>query len=141
MQCLSFKNRCSVLLLPLLKKFKIFLLSGIGASICCSQTEILLAQYFRLKLSVVNDLIEAIIAIGFIATPILLGDNIIKHGILRVLLTYQTVILQGVIVSAVFKKPNYLKSRRRTYDYISVRKQCLLLLQCKLTLLHLGHCR
>lgn len=79
-----------------------------------------MAQYFRLKLSIVNDIIEAAVAVGFIVTPIVLGHNIVNHGVLRVLICYQTVILQGIIICLAFKKPSYLKARRRVYNYIAV---------------------
>lgn len=93
---------------------------GIGASMLTAQTEILLAQYFRLKLPIVNDILEAAVAVGFIVTPIVLGNSIIEHGLLRILLWYQTLMLQGIIISLLLKKPKYLKSVRRIYDYIPV---------------------
>lgn len=100
----------------------ICLITGISSSLLSVQTEILLGQYFRLKLPIINNILEVAATVGQIITPILLGDHIIQHGLLRVILGYQAFVLQGIIISLFMKRPHYLKTRRQVYQYISVSK-------------------
>ncbi|CAH2005603.1 unnamed protein product [Acanthoscelides obtectus] len=97
------------------------LLSGGGASILISQCEILLAQYFKSKHTILAYITQAVTALGFIAAPIVIGHHILNSSILNVLLWYQAIILQGLVCSLTFKKPAYLKSKYRAnrYNYVT----------------------
>ncbi|KAF2885403.1 hypothetical protein ILUMI_20801 [Ignelater luminosus] len=93
-------------------------LSGTGASIVLSQMDILISQYFRLKLESVRAILDAVNALGFILTPVALGHNIVKLGILQVITWYQAVILQGILIGIALRKPKYLKSQKTKYKLI-----------------------
>ncbi|KAJ8925881.1 hypothetical protein NQ315_009733 [Exocentrus adspersus] len=94
---------------------------GIGASIQISQSEILLAQYFRLKHTVLAHITQAVTALGFLISPIIVGHHILNSSLLHVILWYQAIILQGLVLNLTFKKPLYLKSKHANnkYDYVS----------------------
>ncbi|KAK9707846.1 hypothetical protein QE152_g27588 [Popillia japonica] len=94
------------------------LFSGTGASLIISQCEILIGQYFKLKLKSVNVFIQLVVAIGFIVTPIALGSEIFIHGLLTPIIWYQIIILQGMIVAMFIKKPQYLKTVGNPYKLI-----------------------
>lgn len=94
--------------------------SGIGASIQMSQCEILLSQYFRLKLPILIHIGHAAAAMGFIVSPIIVGHNILTTSLSHVILWYQALILQGLILNLLIRKPLYLKSKSiDRYNYIS----------------------
>ncbi|VEN58038.1 unnamed protein product [Callosobruchus maculatus] len=97
------------------------LMSGGGASILVSQCEILLAQYFKMKHSILAYITQAATALGFIAAPIVIGHHILNSSVLNVILWYQAIILQGLVCSLVFKKPAYLKAKysANRYNYVS----------------------
>ncbi|CAG9859459.1 unnamed protein product [Phyllotreta striolata] len=93
---------------------------GVGASIQTSQCEILLAQYFRMKHGILVNISQAVTALGFVVTPMVLGHCILGTNLFNVLLWYQAVILQGLICNLVFKKPVYLKSKHgNNYNFVS----------------------
>jgi MFS family permease len=92
-------------------------LSGVGASILLVQCETLVSQYFRLKLPVLNEISQVISYLGFLIAPIILGDHILSKSLTQVLLWYQAIVLQGLVVSLLFRKPMYLKSSKRTKPY------------------------
>lgn len=94
------------------------LLAGVGASIVLSQTDILISQYFHLKLEPVKIVLNAASALGFIIAPVALGHNIVKIGILQVITWYQAIILQGILISIAFKKPKYLKRQKSKYKLV-----------------------
>ncbi|KAJ8941704.1 hypothetical protein NQ318_023300 [Aromia moschata] len=97
------------------------LMSGIGASIQMSQCEILLAQYFRLKHAILAHISQGVTALGFLIAPIIVGHQVLRESLLHVILWYQAVILQGLILNLTFRKPMYLKSKRinNNYNYIT----------------------
>ncbi|XP_071053445.1 uncharacterized protein [Onthophagus taurus] len=99
------------------------LLTGMGASILLSQNEIIIAQYFKVRLMQVNVFLQAATVVGFVLTPTIMGDHIIKIGFLKVILWYQAIILQGVIVSMLIKKPPYLKAQGNPYKLIHQASQ------------------
>lgn len=92
---------------------------GIGSSLVISLCDTLISQHFKLKLKSVNNLIQITISLGFVFVPIILGHYIVRNGISHTLLWYQIVILQGLIVSMLFKKPPYLKGTQ-SYKAIGV---------------------
>ncbi|XP_025830315.1 uncharacterized protein LOC108742582 isoform X2 [Agrilus planipennis] len=94
------------------------IVTGIGSSLVITQSEVLVTQYFRLKLKTIRAIFQIATAIGFIVTPITLGHHIIKNGVLHVIIWYQAIILQGIVISLAFKKPQYLKSERKPYNII-----------------------
>uniref|UniRef100_A0A1Y1KN00 Major facilitator superfamily (MFS) profile domain-containing protein n=1 Tax=Photinus pyralis TaxID=7054 RepID=A0A1Y1KN00_PHOPY len=100
----------------------LFVLAGIfaggGASIILAQVDILLLQYFKLKLELVRTIMYLGEAVGFIITPIALGHTIIQSDLLHIITWYQAILLQGVILSIAFRKPNYLKSASQRYRLI-----------------------
>ncbi|CAH0551298.1 unnamed protein product [Brassicogethes aeneus] len=98
-------------------------ISGIGSSLQISQCEILVAQYFKLKHSILLHYSYAVTAIGYILVPIILGDNLLKTNLSNVIMWYQTVLLQGLVVALFFKKPAYLKAKRRTYNFLQTDKE------------------
>ncbi|KAG5886055.1 hypothetical protein JTB14_009504 [Gonioctena quinquepunctata] len=92
----------------------------VGASIQISQCEIILAQYFKLKHTILAHITQAVTALGFIVAPIVVGHEILKKDLLKVVVWYQAIILQGLILNLTFKKPAYLKSKQTSqYNYIS----------------------
>ncbi|CAG9764074.1 unnamed protein product [Ceutorhynchus assimilis] len=94
--------------------------AGIGASIQMAQCEILLSQYFRLKLPILTHLGHAVAALGFISAPIIIGHHILVQSETQVILWYQAIILQGLVLNLFLRKPLYLKSKHRDrYNYIT----------------------
>ncbi|XP_018561764.1 uncharacterized protein LOC108903905 [Anoplophora glabripennis] len=94
--------------------------SGIGASIQIAQCEILMAQYFRLKHAVLAHITQAVSAFGFLIAPIVVGHHILSSNLLHVILWYQAIILQGLVLNLTFRKPMYLKSKQtNNYNYVS----------------------
>ncbi|KAJ3648298.1 hypothetical protein Zmor_020111 [Zophobas morio] len=93
------------------------LLSGLGSSIALIQCETLVAQYFRQKLSILNQISHFFSIMGFLIAPIVLGHHILNTTLTQVLLWYQAIILQGLIASLFFRKPQYLKSKNRSKPY------------------------
>ncbi|KAF5274801.1 hypothetical protein FQR65_LT00384 [Abscondita terminalis] len=94
------------------------ILSGCGATIILTQTDIILGQYFKLKIELIRTIMNVSEVLGYIFVPIGLGSSIIKYGILHVIIWYQAVILQGFVLSIAFKKPMYLKSSKTKYRLI-----------------------
>lgn len=92
--------------------------SGAGASIILTQTDVILSQYFKLKIELIRTIMHLSEAIGFVITPIALGCWIVKHGMLHIITWYQAVILQGIIFSIAFRKPKYLKLSKQKYRLI-----------------------
>ncbi|XP_019768912.2 uncharacterized protein LOC109543569 isoform X2 [Dendroctonus ponderosae] len=96
------------------------ILSGLGASIQMAQCQIIIAQYFRLKLPILNHLSHATSALGFILAPIVLGHHLLINSETQVILWYQAVILQGIVLNLFLRKPMYLKSKIvNSYDYVT----------------------
>lgn len=95
--------------------------------------DILISQYFRLKLESVRAILDAVNALGFILTPVALGHNIVKLGILQVITWYQAIILQGILISIAVRKPKYLKSQKTKYRLIRVSS---FLLQVKVIVIY-----
>nr|XP_023016104.1 uncharacterized protein LOC111505511 [Leptinotarsa decemlineata] len=94
--------------------------TGIGASIQISQCEIILTQYFKFKHTILVHITQGVTSVGFILTPIVLGNQILNSHLLKVILWYQAIILQGLIFNLTFKKPSYLKSKQASrYNYIT----------------------
>ncbi|XP_050296878.1 uncharacterized protein LOC126736529 isoform X2 [Anthonomus grandis grandis] len=94
--------------------------SGIGSSIQMAQCEILLAQYFKLKLAILTHLSHAVSALGFILAPVVLAHHILAQSETQVLLWYQAIILQGLILNLLLRKPMYLKSKSVSrYNYVT----------------------
>ncbi|GLV44693.1 hermes [Carabus blaptoides fortunei] len=93
-------------------------LTGFGSSLALTQCETLIAQYFRLKLTTVTNLLTCGYALGYILVPIVLGFVLLHKGILRTLLIYQAILMQCALVVLVFKKPEYLKATRRRYELL-----------------------
>lgn len=93
--------------------------SGIGSSIQIAQCEIILAQYFRIKHLYLSHISYMAVSTGFILAPILISYLIMRFEILQVILVYQCIILQGLIVNIAFKKPQYLKSKMVNYHYVT----------------------
>ncbi|KAF5281802.1 hypothetical protein FQA39_LY05016 [Lamprigera yunnana] len=89
-----------------------------GASLILTQVDLILSQYFKLKLEVVRTIIYLSEAMGFVITPIVLGHCIVQSGILTIITWYQAIILQGIIFSIAFKKPKYLKLYNQRYNLI-----------------------
>lgn len=96
--------------------------TGIGSAICHALCDILLSQYFRLKLQVVTFIVQIFTSLGFILTPMFLGDTIMKDGVLSGLLWYQLIMVPGSFLSLFIKSPNYLKNSLRHYNLIQVCK-------------------
>ncbi|EFA07125.2 hypothetical protein TcasGA2_TC010116 [Tribolium castaneum] len=96
------------------------MLTGLGASLLMVQCEILLAQYFRMKLAVLNQISQFVMTLGFLVAPIALGHHILNTNVTQVLLWYQAIILQGLVVALFFKKPLYLKSKilNKPYQFV-----------------------
>ncbi|RZC37124.1 monocarboxylate transporter 7-like, partial [Asbolus verrucosus] len=95
--------------------------SGLGASILLVQCEILLAQYFKLKLPVLHQISQFVVTLGFLIAPVALGHYILNTTISQVLLWYQAIILQGLVVGLFFRKPLYLKSKKqKPYQFVSM---------------------
>ncbi|KAL3288102.1 hypothetical protein HHI36_002552 [Cryptolaemus montrouzieri] len=94
------------------------LVSGIGSSIQIAQCEILLAQYFKLKHLKLTHATHMVIALGFIGCPILVGHLLMQYKLLQVILIYQAILLLGLLISMIFKKPAYLKSKLVRYHYV-----------------------
>ena len=94
---------------------------GFGSSIVISQCEVLILQYFKLKLKHVNALTQIAVAVGFILVPVILATYIIQTGLLTVVVWYQVVILQGLIVCLIIRKPKYLKASGRQYRRVQMR--------------------
>ncbi|KAL1488053.1 hypothetical protein ABEB36_015422 [Hypothenemus hampei] len=93
---------------------------GIGSSIQMVQCDILLAQYFRLKLAAVTHLSHAVAALGFIFAPIILGHHLLQNTETSVILWYQAIILQGLVLNLLLRKPLYLKSQHsNSYNYVT----------------------
>ncbi|KAH1000695.1 hypothetical protein HUJ04_012990 [Dendroctonus ponderosae] len=93
---------------------------GLGASIQMAQCQIIIAQYFRLKLPILNHLSHATSALGFILAPIVLGHHLLINSETQVILWYQAVILQGIVLNLFLRKPMYLKSKIvNSYDYVT----------------------
>lgn len=80
----------------------------------------MIIQYFKLKLKSVTSVLQCMEAFGFIFTPIVLGNFIILQGVPHTLLWYAIVILQGVLIALVFRKPAYLKNIPTNYKLIKV---------------------
>lgn len=96
------------------------IVAGFGASIQMAQCEILVAQYFRLKLPLLTNIAHAVSAIGFILAPIIIGHHILTNSLMQIILWYQAIILQGLVVNLLFKKPIYLKSgNTKRYNYVT----------------------
>ncbi|KAF7273677.1 hypothetical protein GWI33_013624 [Rhynchophorus ferrugineus] len=96
------------------------LISGIGASIQMAQCEILIAQYFRLKLPVLRHVTQVVAGVGFIVAPIVIGHHIFTNSLMQIILWYQAIILQGLVVNLLFRKPTYLKSAVPSrYNYVT----------------------
>ncbi|KAK9886690.1 hypothetical protein WA026_017609 [Henosepilachna vigintioctopunctata] len=93
-------------------------LSGIGSSIQVAQCEVLLAQYFKSKHLYLTHISHMIVGLGFLISPILISYLRLKFDLLHVVLIYQAILLQGVVINIAFKKPEYLKSRRIQYHYV-----------------------
>ncbi|XP_017770159.1 PREDICTED: uncharacterized protein LOC108557928 [Nicrophorus vespilloides] len=93
--------------------------SGCGVALVETQCEVLLAQYFRLKLNSINVVLQIMTCIGYIFTPISLGHYINMYGIVHVIIWYHLYILIGVGVCTLFKKPDYLKGKL-TYNSVKV---------------------
>ncbi|KAK5647281.1 hypothetical protein RI129_002173 [Pyrocoelia pectoralis] len=91
------------------------ILAGAGASIVLTQVDILLQQYFKLKLALLRMIMHMSEIIGFIITPIALGHTIIQSSIPHIITWYQAILLQGIILSIAFKKPKYLKTSKQRY--------------------------
>lgn len=92
--------------------------SGMGCSLLMAQSDLLLTQYFRKKLRLARGLCRCGMALGFIATPIVVGTLIITHGVLRSLLIHQAAILQLLVLVLPYRKPPYLKAERRRYELL-----------------------
>ncbi|XP_066143667.1 uncharacterized protein [Euwallacea fornicatus] len=93
------------------------IITGVGGSIQMSQCEILLAQYFRLKLPLVTHIGHACAALGFIIAPMILGAHLLVDSETHVLLWYQALILQGLVLNLFLRKPIYMKSKGRANRY------------------------
>lgn len=87
-----------------------------------TQSEVLISQYFRVKLLIANNVLICGYALGFIIMPMALGFMLFTRGIMHSLLIYQAIILMGCIIIIVFKKPIYLKAERRRYEVLQVRE-------------------
>lgn len=57
-------------------------------------------------------------ALGFIITPVILSDTIMKRGVLLGLLWYQIIMLPGSVICMFIKKPKYIKQKTRNYNLI-----------------------
>ncbi|XP_044746089.1 uncharacterized protein LOC123307734 [Coccinella septempunctata] len=95
------------------------LLSGIGSSIQSAQCEILLAQYFKTKHLYLTHITHVFVALGFILTPIFVSQLRMRYDLLQVVLIYQAILLQGLLLNVAFKKPQYLKSKLVRYHYVT----------------------
>lgn len=95
-------------------------LTGVGVSITLCQSDVLIVQYFKKRLGMVKTLLWCSRSVGFLLTPLLLGLLVRVSGVLHGLLVYQTVLLQLVICLLVYRKPLYLKAKRRSYELIQV---------------------
>lgn len=97
-------------------------ISGMGASIVTLMCDTLLSQYFKLKLTAIQNILRVSTFTGYVLTPILLGGGLADHGILKGLIWYQVIVLQGSVLSMVFKKPKYLKGKtvNKSYKLIQV---------------------
>lgn len=93
-------------------------LCGIGFNLIMCQCDVIINQYFKLKLARVNLIRQFTSAIGFVSTPILLGNGIIKHGITHASLWYAVIILQGVVASILLKKPHYYNNQPKIYNLV-----------------------
>lgn len=90
-----------------------------------TQSEVLITQYFRVKLLIANNVLMCGYAFGFIIMPMALGFMIFTRGIMHSLLIYQAIILMCCIIILIFKKPVYLKAERRRYEVLQVLKHNL----------------
>lgn len=59
-----------------------------------AQCEILVAQYFRLKLPVLRHIAHVVSGLGFIIAPIVIGHHIFTNSLMQIILWYQAIILQ-----------------------------------------------
>ncbi|XP_045461000.1 uncharacterized protein LOC123671293 [Harmonia axyridis] len=102
------------------KLFLVFagLLSGMGSSIQTAQCEILLAQYFKTKHLHLTHITHIVVALGFIFTPILVSNLRMRYDMLQVVLIYEAILLQGLLLNITFIKPEYLMKLVR-YHYVT----------------------
>lgn len=105
-----------------------FIVLGLGSSIIIVECEIIMNQYFRLKLPILSQISQCVSIIGFLIAPVLLGHYILTTSINHVLLWYQAIILQGLVVALVFRTPLYLKSKKpKPYQFVLVSQFFFLL--------------
>lgn len=93
---------------------------GLGSSLILSHSDQIIPQYFRLKYESINSVLQVGRTFGFIITPAALGNYAVKIGLLQTITWYQAVVLWGLIVSLVLKKPKLLKDNKQKYNIIEV---------------------
>lgn len=95
---------------------------GVGASLQIAQCELLLAAYFKLKYTILTHVTQIFVSLGFIFAPIILGRNISNTNFFNMILWYQAIILQGLVVNLVFKKAPHIKPQHHfTYNPVQVK--------------------
>lgn len=93
---------------------------GVGTSLIITQCEYLIRQYFQEKYKVAKNVLYLSRILGYVVTPLVMGNLIIRHGVLECMIVYQVILGQVIIVAMTFKKPYFIIPETTAYNILDV---------------------